>query len=270
LAVAGATVLVHGRSAEKTTGLARSIGTEPLIADFARLAEVRRLADSVLQETDHLDAILHNAGAFYRRRTLTEDGYESTFQTNYLAPFLLQLLLYDLVLETPGSRIVVTTSVASRWGRVDLSSLDHSKGFYRPFFTYATTKLENILFVRELRRRLAGTTVTATAVHPGAVATNFGAGSMLPRFLYRIPIRKDLLVGYFVSTPEQGAEPLVWLATAPDLGCANGLYFDRFVPTRPPSLQGNNPKLARELWERSEQMVRKWIGPADSSCCTTS
>ena len=253
---AGATVLVHGRSAEKTAGAARAAGTQALVADFSRLAEVRRLAEQVLQRTDRLDALLHNAGGFYGKRILTEDGHESTFQTNYLAPFLLQSLLSDLLLATPGSRIVVTTSVASRYGRVDLDDLDHSQCRYRPFSMYATTKLQNILFVKELRRRLAGTTATATAVHPGAVATNFGAGSLLPRGLYRVPIRKSLLIGYFVSTAEEAAEPLVALAARSDSDVLDGPYFDRFTSRRPPSPQADDPELATALWERSEEMVR--------------
>ncbi len=204
LAGAGATVLAHGRSAQKMAEVTRATGTEPLLADFARLAEVRRLADGVLQRTGRLDAVLHNAGAFYKRRIATEDGHESTFQTNYLAPFLLQSLLNDLVVATPDSRVVVTTSVASRRGGVDLDDLEHSNGRYRPFHAYATTKLQGILFAMELRRRLAATTTAVTAVHPGAVATHFGAGSLLPRFLYRMPIRKELLIGYFVSTSEAG------------------------------------------------------------------
>lgn len=264
LAAAGATVLAHGRSPEKAAELARSLGTEPLLADFARLAEVRALADRVLERTDRLDAILHNAGAFHRQRILTEDGHECTFQVNHLAPFLLQMLLNDLVVNAPDGRIVVTTSVTSRTGKVDLDDLDRANGRHRPFRTYATTKLMGILFVKELRRRLAGTTVTATAVHPGKVVTNFGAGSLLPRFVYRVPIRKYLLLGYFLCTPEQGAEPLVWLATREDPGREDGLYFDRFVPTNPPSPQAEAPNLARDLWLRSEQLVQRWIGPAGS------
>lgn len=259
LAGAGATVLAHGRSAEKTEELARAIGTEPLVADYSRLAEVRRLADRVRQGTERLDAVLHNAGGFWRRRTLTEDGHEATFQTNHLAPFLLQLLLNDLVLRTPHSRVIVTTSVASRFGRVDLDDLDYSRCRYRGFSAYATTKLQNILFAKELSRRYAGSTAAATSVHPGAVGTNFGAGSLLPHFVYRLPIRKSLLIGCFVSTPEKAAEPLLWLATKHDREHADRHYFDRFVPRRPPSRQADDPDLARGLWERSEALVQRWM-----------
>lgn len=265
LARAGATVLAHGRSPRRMAEVTAVLGGEPLLADFARLAEVRRLADEVRERTGRLDAILHNAGAYHRTRTLTEDGHESTFQTNYLASFLLQMLLNDLVLAAPGSRVVVTTSVAARVGRVDLADLEHASSPYRPFHAYGTTKLLSILFVRELRRRFAGRGVTATSVHPGPVGTNFGAGSLFPHFMYRIPIRKELLIGYFVCTAEEGAEPLLWLATAPSRDVADGLYFNRFTGRRPPSPLGDDAQLARALWARTEEMVQEWIGPAESA-----
>lgn len=265
LAAAGATVLAHGRSPQRMAEVAGAVGSEPLLADFAHLAEVRRLAEEVRERTGHLDAILHNAGAFHRTRVLTEDGHESTFQTNYLASFLLQMVLTDLVLATPGSRVVVTTSVGARVGHVDLADLEHVSRPYRPFHAYATTKLLSILFVRELRRRLAGTGVTATSVHPGPVGTNFGAGSLFPHFMYRIPIRKELLIGYFVCTAEEGAEPLLWLATTPQREAVDGLYFNRFRACRPPSPLGDDAQLARALWARSEEMVRDWIDPGGSA-----
>ncbi len=294
LAAAGATVLAHGRSAEKLAGMVPFLGTEPLLADFARLADVRLLAERVLERTERLDAIMHNAGSFHRRRILTEDGHESTFQINYLAAFLLQLLLQERLVSTPGSRVVVTTSVAGHIGRVDLDDLGHTQGRHRPFRAYADTKLMNVLFVKELRRRLERTGVasvpaagastprtpstppsvprtpaaslrspappsgpSAVAVHPGAVATNFGSGSLLPRFVYRIPIRKELLIGYFVKTAEEGAEPLVWQVVRRNEGCADALYFHRFAPGRSPR-RADDPELASALWERSEQMVRPW------------
>lgn len=315
LAGAGATVLAHGRSAQKLGDLARALGTDPLLADFSRLCEVRRLADHVRRRTGRLDAILHNAGSFHKRRVLTEDGHESTFQTNYLAPFLLQSLLHDLVLWTPGARVVVTSSVASRIGRVDLDDLSYARRGYRGFRAYADTKLMNILFAGELRRRLAAAAMggpaaapapaagaapaphpapvlgpapdsavapdpapaalptamdpapaaappTAVAVHPGAVASSFGRGSLLPRFLYRVPIRKELLIGYFVHTPEEGAEPLVWHAAGSDgARQASCVYFSRFRCVTVPSPQGDDPELARALWERSEKMVERWMAP---------
>lgn len=258
LAEAGATVLVHGRSPDKTAAVARTVGTEPLIADFTRLSEVSELADLVLDRAGRLDAVLHNAGAYSKRRTLTSDGFESTFQTDYLAPFLLQLLLNDRLMETPGSRVVVTTSIASHLGRVDLDDLDGSRRKYRGSLAYASTKLLQILWVDELRRRFAGSSSTAVAVHPGAVGTRFGAGSLLPSFLYRIPVRKKFLLGFFVNTPEQGAEPLVWLIAAAERPDVDAPYFYRFGSGRSPA-KAEDARLAREVWERSLEMVEEWV-----------
>jgi NAD(P)-dependent dehydrogenase (short-subunit alcohol dehydrogenase family) len=253
LAAAGAAVLVHGRSPERTAAVARELGTAPLVADFARLDEVRALADAIRRTTECLDVVLHNAGLLVPRRTFTVDGHELTFQVNHLAPFLLQRLLEPLTLQTPDSRIIVTGSGASRSGRVDLDDLDYRKRPYRAFAVYATSKLENILFVWELGRRLAAGT-SAVAVHPGAVATGFGLGSFFPGLFYRLPIRRLYLI-----SAEEGAQPLLSLATMPDPHSANGLYFDRFTPHGPTAPQADDLGLALGLWERSEEMVKEWL-----------
>jgi NAD(P)-dependent dehydrogenase (short-subunit alcohol dehydrogenase family) len=253
LAAAGATVLVHGRSAERTAEVARETDTEPLVADFGRLDEVRALAEKILARIDSLDVVLHNAGALVVKRTITPDGHELTFQANHLAPFLLQRSLEPLLARTPGSRVVVTSSEASRRGHVDLDDLDHRRGRYHAFAAYAASKLENILFVRELSRRLSGTGVTSVAVHPGNVATAFGSGSFMPGFFYKIPIKR-----FYLISPEDGAEPLLMLATMPDPESADGLYYDRFTCRGKTSPQADDASLAQGLWERSEAMVRDW------------
>jgi NAD(P)-dependent dehydrogenase (short-subunit alcohol dehydrogenase family) len=199
--------------------------------------------------------VLHNAGALVARRTITPDGHELTFQANHLAPFLLHRMLEPLVLRTPGSRVIVTSSKANLRGRVDLEDLDHRRGRYHGFGAYAASKLENILFVRELTRRLAGSSeMTAVAVHPGDVATAFGAGSFFPGFFYRIPIKR-----FYLITPEEGAAPLLLLATMPDPRPAHGLYYDRLTPRGKVARQADDAELARGLWERSEEMVSDWL-----------
>jgi NAD(P)-dependent dehydrogenase (short-subunit alcohol dehydrogenase family) len=258
LAAAGATVLVHGRSQQRTTAVARELGTEPLVADFARLDEVRGLADKVLARADRLDVVLHNAGALVPAYTITQNGHELTFQANHLAPFLLQHLLEPLMARTPGSRVVVTSSEASRRGHVDLDDLDHRKGRYRAFSAYATSKLENVLFVRELSKRLRGTGITTVAVHPGNVATAFGSGSLFPGFFYNLPVKRLYLIA-----AEEGAAPLLMLAGMSDPQSADGLYYDRFRPRGKTSPQADDPDLARGLWLRSEAMVKDWIYERD-------
>jgi NAD(P)-dependent dehydrogenase (short-subunit alcohol dehydrogenase family) len=254
LAAAGATVLVHGRSPERTAEVATAVGTRPLIADYGRLDEVRALAEKVHQMTDRLDVLMHNAGALVPKRTTTVDGHELTFQGNHLAAFLLQRLLSNLVVGTPGSRVIVTSSGANRAGKVNLEDLDRQWVRYRPFPAYATSKLENILFVRELSRRLAGTTAVAVAVHPGSVATAFATGSLIPGVFYRMPGKR----AYLLSS-ESGAAPLVWLASVPDADRSNGLYFSRFEARGKTSPQADDAGFARELWDRSEEMIQRWL-----------
>ncbi len=250
LAAAGAMVLVHGRSPERTAAIAREIGTEPLVADFARLDDVRALAEKVLARASRLDVLLHNAGALVGKRTITPDGHELTFQTNHLSPFLLQRLLEPLILATPRSRVVVVSSKANRRGHIDLDDLDYRKRHYRGLVVYSTSKLENILFVRELSRRLAGTGTTSVAVHPGDVATAFGAGSLFPGLFYRLPIKRLYLV-----SPEEGAGPLLSLAAMPHPESADGLYYDRFRARGKTHRQADDLELARRLWERSEALL---------------
>lgn len=254
LAAAGAIVLVHGRSPERTAAVAGEIGSEPLVADFARLDEVRAFADKVIARTDRLDVMLHNAGALVGRRTVTPDGHELTFQANHLAPFLLQHLLEPLIVATPGSRIVVVASRANRRGHLDLDDLDRRRGRYHAFAAYAASKLENILFVRELSRRLANTGTSSIAVHPGDVATAFATGSLFPGVFYKLPIKGLYLIG-----AEEGAAPLLALAGMPDPRPADGLYYDRFKPRGKTARQADDPESARGLWERSEAMVRGWL-----------
>jgi NAD(P)-dependent dehydrogenase (short-subunit alcohol dehydrogenase family) len=254
LAAAGATVLVHGRSPDRTAAVAEEVGTEALVADFSRLAEVRGLAEEVLTRAERLDVVLYNAGALVPRYATTPDGHELTFQANHLATFLLQRLLQPLIVATPGSRIVVTASKANRRGNVNLDDLDHRRERYRGFAAYATSKLENILFVRELSRQLVGSGTISVAVHPGDVATAFGAGSIFPGFFYRIPLKKLYLID-----DQEGAAPLLHLATMPDAGEADGLYYDRFQPRGKTARQADDRELAHGLWERSEAMIGSWL-----------
>lgn len=254
LASAGARVLVHGRSPERTAAVAGLIGAEPLVADFASLNQVRLLAERVRALTGTIDVMLHNAGAIVGRRVITEDGHELTFQANHLAPFLLQRLLEPVIVATPGSRVVVVASKANRYGHVDLEDLEYARRRYRPMRAYAASKLENVLFVRELSLRLKGTGTASMAVHPGDVATAFGAGTLFPGVFYRLAIKRLYLIA-----AEEGAQPLIRLATMPDPCSADGLYYDRMRPRGKASPQADDPRLARGLWERSEEMVSHWL-----------
>ncbi len=249
LASLGAIVVPVGRSPEKTAAVAAELGVEPLIADFSRLDDVRVLAAQLLERCPHIDVLAHNAGGTFPRRVITVDGHETTFQVNHLAPFLLTTLLAER-LATPGCRVITTSSAANRLGHVRLGDLDNRRFPYVGMAAYCTAKLENILFTTELSRRLKPTGGTATCFHPGTVATSFAHSSPVVGLIYRTQLRKVLLVPV-----EQGAEPLVHLASRPDPEAVDGRYVDRFRPDGATSRQARDPVLARKLWDRSVELL---------------
>ncbi|HYS35831.1 MAG TPA: SDR family NAD(P)-dependent oxidoreductase [Pseudonocardiaceae bacterium] len=247
----GATVAVVGRSAQKTAAAAAALGAQAHLVDHSRLDDVRRLADELLARYPRIDILANNAGGVFTRRTTTADGHEMTFQVNHLAPFLLTNLLLDRLTAAPdGARVINTASTAYRTARLDLNDLDRARGRYSGSRTYGATKLANILFTRELARRTQGTGLTTSAFHPGTVASDIGREGGLPGLLFGSRLSKMLL-----STPAQGAEPLVRLATTVDTHTANGQYFHRFTPEDPKNKQATDPHLAQQLWEYSAQLT---------------
>jgi NAD(P)-dependent dehydrogenase (short-subunit alcohol dehydrogenase family) len=243
----GATVHVAGRSPERTAAVAAGLGTEPIIADFARLADVRAAAAQVLSRCDRLDALVNNAGIWVTNRQETEDGHELMFQVNYLAPFLLTALLKDLLIASAPARVVTTASIANLSGFVRPHDLE-TRMFFVGSAVYGTTKLENILFTRELGRRLAGTGVLATCFNPGAVATDLGRGTLIGA-AYQLPLSRLVM-----KSADRGADTLIWLVTQPAERLKQGGYYSN----RRPGLvnpQARSGLLARQLWERTEQIL---------------
>jgi NAD(P)-dependent dehydrogenase (short-subunit alcohol dehydrogenase family) len=247
----GATVAVVGRSAEKTAAVAEAIGAEAHLVDYSRLDDVRRLADELLAHYPRIDVLANNAGGVFSDRNTSADGHEMTFQVNHLAPFLLTNLLLDRLTTAPkGARVINTASMAYRRGRLDLDDLDRARGRYSGSGAYGATKLANVLFTRELARRMQGTGVATSAFHPGTVASDIGREGGFYRLLFGSRLSKSLL-----STPAQGAAPLVHLATTVDTHTVNGQYFHRFKPEEPKNQQAIDPRLAQQLWERSAQLT---------------
>lgn len=247
----GHTVAVVGRSAEKTAALARELGAECFVADFARLTDVRSLADALQSAYPRIDVLVNNAGGIFGDQTRTVDGFEKTLQVNHLAPFLLTHLLLDVLIASRAS-IVNTASVAARlFGNIDLADLNNETK-YSANKAYGDAKLANILFAKELDRRFGDRGITAVAFHPGVVRTSFASDTTsLMRFLYRTPLAR--LAGFL--TPEQGAEPLVWLAEGtPGRDWVSGEYYEKkkVAATNP---QAANAQLAADLWVTSARMV---------------
>jgi NAD(P)-dependent dehydrogenase (short-subunit alcohol dehydrogenase family) len=249
-AALGAHVIPVGRSPEQTARVAAEIGTEGHVADFARLADVRRIADEILARCPRIDVLANNAGGLFPKHTITTDGNELTFQVNHLASFLLTRLLLPRLVATPGSRVIITSSVINPVGHIRLDDLAYRRRRYRQLSAYADSKLANILFTPELARRTAPGGPTATAFHPGLVISNFGRDSWFVTTFYR-----EQLMMLGALNPHQGAEPLVHLAARTDPDAVNGAYLHRFRKRGLTPRQANDPDLASRLWTRSSELV---------------
>jgi NAD(P)-dependent dehydrogenase (short-subunit alcohol dehydrogenase family) len=224
LAAQGAKVVITARDMAKgRTAVGEITSRHPdasvdvMQLDLAKLSDVRRFAKDFSERHPKLDVLINNAGLVLDKRSLTEDGLETTFQVNHLGPFLLTNLLLDNLKAAAPSRIVNVASTAHRSATIDFDDLQTERG-YRSMRAYAKSKLCNILFTRELARRLAGTGVTANSLHPGTVRTGFGRdGDVSGIFALGIKIG-----GVFFKSPAQGARTSIHVASAPDLENVTG------------------------------------------------
>jgi retinol dehydrogenase 14 len=207
---------------------------------------VRRLSDEILAGRDHLDLLINNAGLLSPHFRLSQDGYELTFAVNHLAPFLLTNLLLDRLKASAPSRIVTVASWAHRGNRIDLHTIAGSQD-WTMMKAYGRSKLCNILFTRELAKRLQGSGVVATCLHPGMVATGIGQRGGLVEFGWR-------LMKPFMITVEKGAETSLFLTTVPDPSWFHGGYVVGRALERPDPAALDDD-LARRLWEESERLV---------------
>jgi NAD(P)-dependent dehydrogenase (short-subunit alcohol dehydrogenase family) len=227
LGAAGANLVLVSRNPEKIAAAVKEIratATGPVstaLADFASLAEVRRLAAELRERCPRIDVLVNNAGWYKLRRTTTMDGHEAVFGVNHLAPFLLTNLLLPTLKESAPARIVMVASGAHFGRSLDFADLQSERG-YRAMNVYGRSKLANIMFTYALARRLEGSGVTVNCLHPGWVATNLGSGNSIPMkpvtFFSRL---------FGAITPSKGADTAVWLASAAEVEGVTGKYFDR-------------------------------------------
>jgi retinol dehydrogenase-14 len=261
LATIGARVGITGRDlarAEQAAADIRSasgnLAVDPFAADMSSQTEVRRLAAAVLSAYPRLHVLVNNVGGFWAHRHSTADGMEHTFALNHLAPFLLTDLLLERLKASAPARVITVSSGAQVAGRIDFDDLQGTRN-YSGQRAYSQSKLANIMFTNELARRVAGTGVTATAVHPGVVRTNFGAEDQAWFFAIISRVIRPLL-----KTPAQGAQTAIYLASSPDMAGVTGQFFANRMPKTANKLAYDTDMTGR-LWRVSADLVGMTPGP---------
>lgn len=260
LARRGATVVVHGRNAEKCAAAVEEIrrtadnpAVEALVADLSSLAAVRRMADEFRGRYRSLHVLVNNAGLSLNRRYVSADGYELMFAVNHLAHFLLTNRLWDMLQASAPARVINVSSGLHKYSRLRFDDLQATRKF-SAMQDYGASKLANLLFTYELARRRAGTGVTVNAFNPGMTATNIGReeGGLFSA-------SKKVMDRLFGKSAEEGARTLVWLATAPEVADVTGGYFENLkaISSSPASY---DEAAARRLWEESERMMEEEEG----------
>ncbi len=254
LAKMGARIVLVAR--DKSRGdatLARLRDSAPDIAhsvhfaDLLRLAEMKRVAAEIADHEPRIDVLINNAGALFAKRRLTEDGLERTFALNHMAYFVMTAGLRERLLASGPARIINTASAAHQDATLNFDDLQSAKSFGARK-AYGQSKLCNILFTRELARRLQGTGVTANCLHPGFVATRFGdqSGGLISRLVW--------FAKFFAISPAKGAETIIYLASSPDVRETTGQYFYKSAPTMPSSA-AQDDRSALLLWQRSAALA---------------
>jgi len=254
LAEKSATVVMVARNKERgdaaRSEIVRKSGNNSidlLLADLSSLESVRQLVAEFRKKYSKLHILINNAGLFNQRRRVTADGYENTFATNYLAPFLLTNLQLDLLKASAPSRIINVSSVGHYNGHINFDDINLEKE-YGGWKAYGQSKLALVLFTHELAKKLQGTGVTVNAVHPGTVATNIWSRPLGPvGFIMALP-------KLFMTSPDQGAETIVYLASSPDAKGLNGEYLEK-LKVKKSSDESYNEEIAQRLWDVSAKLT---------------
>lgn len=237
LAQQGHHVLVHGRNREKSERVATSIRkktaapqVDAVWADLTDFGQIKAMAEWIQSNYDRLDVMINNAGVFENEKNLLPSGFERTFMVNHLAPFTLTLLLQEMLVKTPASRIVNVSSMAQS-GSIDFDNLNGEK-YFDPYNAYAVSKLENVLFTYYLAEKLKGTDTTVNCLHPGVVST------------------KLLRAGWGMGgvSLHAGAQNSIYVAVSPKIEGKTALYFVAQKPSKSAAISYDK-KIQKRLWE---------------------
>ncbi|HWL89163.1 MAG TPA: SDR family oxidoreductase [Polyangiaceae bacterium] len=261
LARTGATLVLVGRNPEKVQAAVEEVTRRAsqdassgsagrvtsLLCDFSSQASIRELADAFRKDHARLDILVNNAGSVSPTRQVTVDGFEQTFAVNHLGYFLLTTLLLDLLKASAPARIVNVSSVGHTRGTMDFDDLQMEKD-YNVMRAYGRSKLGNVLFTRELAKRLEGTGVIVNCLHPGTVRTSIWDHAPW----YTKPL---LAVGkLFMISAEEGGDTIVYLATSPEVEGKTGGYYEKNRLIDPAPL-AKDEALAKKLWDVSNTLV---------------
>ena len=229
---------------------APGLGHRLHLADLTSMAETRRVGLAIAGSEPRVDVLINNAGAMFAERRVTPEGLERTFALNHMAYFIMTAALRETLAASAPARIVSTSSVAHQGMSLDFSDLQCARSF-NGWKAYGRSKLANILFTRELARRLAGTGVTANCLHPGFVATRFGdaSGGWTSRLM---PFMRT-----FAISPAEGADTIIHLASSQEVANVTGQYFVKRKVAEP-SVAARDDKAAKKLWEATEALAGPW------------
>ena len=259
LAGMGVHVIVAARNPAKAAAAVQEIRqrcpdatVEHLPLDLASFASVRAFADAFTARFGQLDVLVNNAGASLAKRTVTEDGHETQFQVNHLSHYLLTRLLREPLEAAPAARVINVSSTGHTFARdgLNFDVLDSERRKYRGFLVYCATKLANVLFTRELARRYEDTKLTANAVHPGWVASNFAREGDMGFFIgLAMVVSRPLAI-----SSAKGAHTSVYLASSPDVSGITGQYFYQCKVVKPSNAALDDAAAVR-LWDVSAEMT---------------
>jgi NAD(P)-dependent dehydrogenase (short-subunit alcohol dehydrogenase family) len=254
LAERGATLILAGRNPDKIRAAVHQLQTQSgnrqvdaLLADLSSQQQIRQLAQQFRDRYSRLDVLVNNAGGIWMKRQVTADGLEMTFALNHLAYFLLTNLLLDVLKSSASPRIVNVASRAHSGAKLDFADLQNERR-YSGWRAYTQSKLANVLFTYELARQLAGTSVTANALHPGFVATGFAGNNGWKGRLWQF------LARWMAINSEEGARTILYLATSPKVDGVSGKYFDREQAIAS-SAASYDEGAARRLWQVSLELT---------------
>ncbi|XP_070758382.1 retinol dehydrogenase 11 [Enoplosus armatus] len=222
------------------------------LVDLSSLDSVRGFAEGILEEEKALHILVNNAGASGLPRQITKDGFDVSFATNHLGPFLLTNLLLDLMKHSAPARIVTLSSVSHKRGRVDFSHFHGENLTFHMDTVYSHTKLHNIICTNELARRLQGTGITANSVHPGVVMTE-----VMRHYSFTIRWLFNLIGFFFFKSPEEGAVSSIYCAVAEQMEGITGKYFDSDCSLVLPAPLARDTALAVKDFEMSERLTSK-------------